>query len=281
MGDPLGSIYIDKQISRYKGYLPDDWTGSVLDKSKPARVLHQIVVDLVWAWRATAYTASMPVTAIKAMQAATLGYAKSKSPDASIVAFSDAILDKVSQKVPELVEDRRLRAQLMKELVTVADEFRAQRAADTPEMPIELIWQDFLNLDVFSLSVWSSQRISFVAFYNAYEAFLVNCAKQALGVTQLRATDKPFLDALRTAFGSDLSQPCWTCDEIKIGREVRHSLSHAGGRETKTLKKQKHDIILVGDVLQIVPDDNHRLLRQLRVGVDEIVTAAAVRPKFA
>jgi hypothetical protein len=281
MGNLIGTIYIDERISLYEGYLPDDWTGNVLDTSKPTAALYQIVADLVLAWRTAAYTASMPVTMIKAMQAATLSCAKFMSPDASIVAFSDAILARVSRKVPELFEDSRLRERLMKELVTLADEFRAQRAAVTAEMPVEPIWQDFLKHDAFMLSVWSSQRVSFVAFYNAYEAFLVDCAKRALGVTQLRAQDKPFLDALRTAFGSDLSVPCWTHHEIQIGREVRHSLSHAGGRETNDLKKRKHGIKLMGGALQIVPDDNHRLLRRLRLGVDVIVAAAAVHPKFA
>jgi hypothetical protein len=46
----------------------------------------------------------MPATAIKAMQAATLGYAKFVSPDASVISFAEDVLAKVSRKVPELVE---------------------------------------------------------------------------------------------------------------------------------------------------------------------------------
>jgi hypothetical protein len=238
-------------------------------------------MDLVLAWRAIAYTASMPVTAIKAMQAATLGYAKYVSPDGSIISFAESILAKVSRKIPELVEDRDLRSRLMSEFAIVADEFRARRSTITPEMPIEPLWQEFLEQDAFRLSVWASQRIAYVAFYNAYESFLVNCAKRALGVTQLRVSEKPFLSALRNAFGSDLSGVCWTNHEIHISREVRHSLSHAGGRETEKLKKQKHGIKLVDDVLQIFPDDNHNLLRRLRAGIDALISAAVAHPRFA
>jgi hypothetical protein len=281
MSNSLGTVYVDARISQYEGYLPDDWMGRALDASKPAAALGQIVANLLLAWRTAAYTASTPLTIIKTVQAAMLGYARVVSSDASIIAFSDGVVARMSQRIPDLVEDRRLRERLVRELVTLADEIRAQRAALTTEMPVEPVWQDFLKQDAFVLSVWSSQRVSFVAFYNAYEAFLVECVKRATGVTRLRAQDTEFLRFLRTAFGTDLSGPCWTNREIQIAREVRHSLSHAGGHETENLKKQKHGIRLEGSVLQIVPDDNHRLLRPLRNGVDAIITAAAAHPKFA
>jgi len=261
--------------------MSDEWTGQVYDASKGTAALYQMVVDLVLAWRTTAYTAMMPATSIKAMQAATLGYAKYVTPDGSVISYSEAVLAKVSRKVPELVENRNLRANLMSELVTVADEFRTARAAVTPEMPIEPLWQEFLEQDAFRLSVWASQRVAYVAFYNAYEAFLVDCAKRALAVRSLRATSDEFKEALRTGFAKDISAPCWTHHEINNARLVRHALSHAGGRETSDLKKQKHSIRLLGGVLQIVPDDNHKMLKRLRAGVDVVVTVAVADPKFA
>ncbi len=281
MGDHVCDIYIDKRIGLYTDYVPDDWAPKAFGPVKSGSALDHLLMDLLLAWRTTAYTASMPATAIKVVQASTLGYAKFVSPDSSIVAFADAVLAKVSRKVPELVEDRGLRARLMSEIVTVGDEFRAQRAAATPEMPIEPIWEDFLTQDAFALSVWSSQRVSYVAFYNAYEAFLVDCAKQALGNSQLRSSQKAFLEALRAAFASDLSGPCWNHREIHIGREVRHSLSHAGGRETEKLKKQRHGIKLMDGVLQIVPQDNHNLLRRLRAAVEALIAVTATHPSFA
>jgi hypothetical protein len=280
MSEPLREIWIDKQLELYEGYLSDEWTGQVYDATKATSALYQMVVDLVLAWRTTVYTASMPATAIKAMQAATLGYAKFVSPDASIISFAEAVLAKVSRKVPELVEDRDLRARLMSEIVTVADEFRALRAAVTPKMPIEPLWQEFLEKDAFRLSVWASQRVAYVAFYNAYEAFLVDCVKLALEVTSLKATSDEFKEALRTGFGKDISVPCWTHHEMNNAKLVRHALSHAGGRETADLKKQKHGIKLLGGMLQIVPHDNHNLLRRLRAGVDALVAVASADPRF-
>ena len=281
MSDPVRNIYIDNRMGSYEGYVPDDWGAKVFEVTKAAPGLDHMLVDLVMSWRTTAYTASMPATAIKAIQAATLGYAKFVSPDSSIIGFADGVLAKESRRVPELVEDRGLRARLASEIVTVADEFRAQHAAVTPEMPIDPIWYDFLKQDAFALSVWSSQRVSYVAFYNAYEAFLVDCAKLALGTSQLRATDKKFKEALRADFVNDISVPCWTHHDLNIAKLVRHALSHAGGWETADLKKQKHGIKLLGGVLQIVPDDNHNQLRRLRAGVEAIVAVAVADPRFA
>jgi hypothetical protein len=281
MGDPVRNIYLDKRIESYEGYMPDDWAPKAFGIVKPGSTLDDLMVDLLLAWRTIAYTASMPATTIKVAQATTLGYAKFVSPDSSIIEFADAVLAKVSRKVPELVDDRRLRARLASEIVTAADELRTQRSAVTPEMPVEPIWQDFLKQDAFAMSVWSSQRVSYVAFYNAYEAFLVDCAKVALGVSQLRATDKEFKEALRTGFGKDISVTCWTHHEMNNAKLVRHALSHADGRETADLKKQKHGIKVLDGKLQIVPEDNHNLLRRLRAGVEAVVAVAATDPKFS
>jgi heme exporter protein D len=279
--DPVRNIFIDKRMGSYEGYVPDDWSAKTFGPVKSGSALDNILVDLLLAWRTTAYTAAMPATAIKVAQATLLGYAKHVAPDASVVAFGDNIIAKLSRTIPELVEDRKLRAKLIEGLVTMAADFRDTRAKACPDIPIEPIWQDFLNQDAFAMSVWSSQRVTYVAFYNAYEAFLVECAKLALGVSQLRATDREFKEALRRAFCEDISVPCWMHHEMNICKLVRNALSHADGSETADLKKQKHGIVILKSKLQIVPDDNHKLLRRLRAGVEAMVTVAAPDPKFS
>ena len=44
-------------------------------------------------------------------------------------------------------------------------------------------------------------------------------------------------------------------------------LSHNGGRVTEELKMQKSGIEMVGDVLQIMPQDIHRILCRLDNGI--------------
>jgi hypothetical protein len=281
MADPVRNIWIDKRMSQSEGYIPDDWAPKAFGLVKPGSTLDNLLVGLLLGWRTTAYTAAMPAIAIKVAQSTTLGYAKYVSPDGMIVTHSEAIVAKVSRKVPELVDDRSLREALLKELVTVADEFRAARSAVTPDMPIEPIWANFLEQDAFAMSVWSSQRVSYVAFYNAYEAFIVECLKVGTGLPNLRSTDKKvFNEALRTGLGKDISSPCWSHHEINVARLVRNALSHNGGRETEELKKQKHGVKLIGDELQIVPEDNHRMLRRLRQAVEEITAVIKGNTKF-
>ena len=148
------------------------------------------------------------------------------------------------------------------------------------EFPVEPIWAEFMTDTAFRLSLWSSQQIAFVAFYNAYEAFLVDCLKVATGLTSLRTKMEAFRKGLRNAFQDDIADPCWFHSEINIARLIRHALSHNGARQTEDLKKQQHDIRLIGENLQIVPEDNHRMLRRLRKAVDKVIAVARDDPKF-
>src|SRR4051794_6207153 len=120
MADPVRHIHIDNRMGHYEGYIPDDWAPKALGPVKPGSALDNLLVDLLLGWRTTAYTASMPATTIKIAQSSTLGYAKYVSPDGMIVAYSEAIVAKVSRKIPELVDDRRLREAMLRELMTVA-----------------------------------------------------------------------------------------------------------------------------------------------------------------
>ncbi len=282
MDDSIRQLHTEIEISAYEGYLPEDWGEKTLAAVSKGSVLEQLLLDLGLLWRTASYTAQMPATSIRAMHAAAVGRGNYVTTDRSIVNYTDAILAKLSQRVPDLVENRTLRAQLVGALASIADEFRDKLASVKEEYPIEPIWTDFLQQLPFRLSLWSSQRLAFVAFYNAYEAFLVHCLKIGIGLPQLRSTDKKaFNEALRTSLGRDIAAPCWSHHEINIARLVRHALSHAGGRETEDLKKQPHGIKLIDGVLQIVPNDIHKMFRRLRLAVDELIAAAAGNPRFS
>lgn len=267
---PQIHIRVNPEIKAYQDYLPDDWSEAIVKQLPVGSVLERLVLDLALSWRSASYTAQMPATSIKAMHAAALGRGKMVSPDSSIVSYSDGILAKLSLQIPELVEDRALRALIQAALVAVAPDFRDRAAAVKDDFPIEPMWDEFLNDPPFHLSLWGSQRVAYVAFYNAYEAFLIDCLKFGKGVTRLRTTDKPeFNEALRTALGQDVTNPCWSHHEINLARLARHALSHNEGRLTEELKKQKHGIELIDDDLQIMPQDIHRMLNRLRAAVAE------------
>ena len=273
-------IFTDSDINAYQGYLPDEWGENTIGPIPEGTVLERLLLDLALAWRSASYTAQLPATSIRAMHAAAIGRASFVSPDSSIVAYSEKIIAQLTGMVPELTENRALRIRLMESLATIACEFRDRASQVGTSIPIDPIWADFMNDPAFRLSLWSSQRIAFVAFYNAYEVFLIDCLKVSTGLTSLRTQMEEFRKALRNSLREDIADPCWFHGEINIARLVRHALSHNGGRQTEDLKKQKFDIKLIGDNLQIVPEDNHWMLRRLRKAVEKVITVTRDAPKF-
>lgn len=88
------------------------------------------------------------------------------------------------------------------ELATIAAEFRDRAAAVKHEYPIEPIWEQFMEDTAFRISLWASQRVAYVAFYNGYEGFIVDFLKVGASLPSLRSTDKKaFNEALRTGWG--------------------------------------------------------------------------------
>lgn len=280
--DIVGQIFFDDRIEQYEGWLPDEWAVAVTDRFPLTSPLGQPLLDLVFAWRTTSYTASMPAVSVKSIQSAAVGYAHTVTPDTSIVALIDGLTGRLTRVAPELVTDRELRGRLVSEIAVIADEVRAANVSKQAELPIAPVWAMHLKEPAFLLGLWASQRVSFVSFYNAYEAFLVRGVKHLLGAEKLRAQDKEFRTALASGIGTDLTGPCWGHHEINRARVVRHALSHAGGRETDDMRKLgRHGFVILDGVLQIVPEDNHTMLKRLRAGVDAFVAAAETHPRFA
>jgi hypothetical protein len=286
MDDATRTIYINTDINAYENFLPSEWVTGVFEKAKAAPYLDSLLLDFTQSWRAIAYTASMPFLFVRSIQGAVLGYARYKTSDASIVSFGDQVLDRVANETSrEFGISRKIRRTIAKRISAIATEFREQRAKIELQMPIDEIWQNFYRDDGYVQGVWSSQRVAFLAFYNEYEAFLIQCAKEALGKTSFRITDKgdkkEFYDLLRSKFDTNILDICWLHSEINIARVVRNSLSHSGGKETDDLKGLNHGFKFMDGKLQIGPEHIHRLLRHLRAGVTAFVAAAAIMPIFA
>jgi hypothetical protein len=281
MDEPDRRIRTDANISSYAGYMPDDWGEKTIDPIPDGTVLERLLMDLALSWRSASYTAQMPATCIRAMHAAALGRTRFISPDSSILAYSESIIAELARRTPGLVGDGELCATLLSELVKISAEVRDRTAAVKNEYPIEPLWAEFMEEVGFRISLWESQRIAFVAFYNAYESFIVRSLKVATGNRQLRSSQKkPFNEALRSGLGKDISPTCWSHHDINIARLVRHALSHYGGRETEDLKKQKHGVSLIDEELQIQPEDVKRMLQCLRTAVDEVTAIVRGNPKF-
>lgn len=280
MPEPVRHIEIDDRIEAYSNYLPSDWMQAVAEKAAPTPALDHILTDMLLAWRSTAYTAAMPAIMPQSIRATLEGYAGCVSPDSSIVAFAEAVVAKVSQRLPELVENSRLRSAILAELATVAAEFRDIRARVKPDMPVAPFWQSLLREPAGQMSVWSSQRCCYVIFFNAYEDFLTHCVRRVTGGDQPRTQSKEFKRALQTQFGTDLYDVCWGGVDVVRVRFIRNALSHANGRENPELKAHGHRVRVLDGVLQVFPEDIREMLRTLQIAVDAMVSAASGLSQF-
>ncbi len=283
MAEQEHTIQIERDRGQYLGYIPDAWTASLDERMRGTPVLERLAFDMLLQWRAVANTASMPAVAVMAMHSTLNGYVQAVMPDSTALSWVDAIMKQLSRGVPELVEDRQLRAKLISKIATLATDIRDAKEVAQTSHPIEPMWQMMLEDPAFRLSLWSSQRVAYQGFWNVYEEFLVRCARRASGDEELRCMDGKFKGVLRTAFGAhhDILDPCWTCKDIYASREVRNALTHSGGRITEPLAKLNHGIEIIDGVLQILPDDTHRLLLRLRIAIDALVSVAMMHPAFS
>ena len=282
MGVADKHIFVDDRLESYGGYLPEEWAWGVSKAAACSPVLDEFVLDLVLDWRTTSYTAAMPAIAVRAVQQSLVGYAGCKVPERGVRGLAAEMLRRLARRVPELTKNRGLRSRTRQAVEGIAAEVSWQTAGIETEVPIDPLWKGFLDAPAFKMSLWSSQRVAFVAFYNAYESFLIRCLKHALAVDRLRTSDKEFKAALKSAVGADLTDVCWAGADLNLARTVRHALSHNGGRETEDLKRLgRHGFVILGGVLQIVPEDNHKLVGRLRRAADAITVAASRHEAFS
>jgi hypothetical protein len=122
-----------------------------------------------------------------------------------------------------------------------------------------------------------------VSIYNSYDNFVAQLVGIALSLDECpRTAGKKFKHLFRDAFSDDLKKKCWTKHEIQVFREVRHALSHAGGRVTAELDelRPKHDFIVVEDRIQVTPDKTKSLFAVLKDCVYALSEVAVGMPQF-
>ncbi|MBI5589416.1 MAG: hypothetical protein HY881_02920 [Deltaproteobacteria bacterium] len=111
------------------------------------------------------------------------------------------------------------------------------------------LWNEFLEVNSFKVSLWKIAEGSFCAIYYAYENFLVRILSEITG-KHLRVTDRDFNKELIRTYGQVLANRFWTTNFISVSREIRNCITHNGGKVTKRLLNMKPlPMIENGDVL--------------------------------
>ena len=134
----------------------------------------------------------------------------------------------------------------------------------------------------FQLAIWGSQRICFGAIYVAYEDFVRECIRLALGIAKYKprgGITTIVADAARF-FGQPLADDCLNAPEVWHSRLVRNALAHNGGKETDELKQVQHGIRVESGLLQIMAPDNRRLFNILKIRAYKLTEKAVLLPNM-
>jgi hypothetical protein len=236
------------------------------------------VYDFVLALRAIAITASLPFTVVSQMEKFVDGYMQA-TPEPMGKKIATVIAGRLVRELD--VADPDLRNQIAVKCLEIGASTHALRTNISP-FSADDIWRRYSNEKGFQLALTESQRLGFVATYNAYESLLLRCLATALRRPSIRkGSDKKFETHFVSAFGETALENCWGNSEIQLLRAARHSLAHAGGRETNDLKRLKHPFTVKTETIQIAPGHLQFAIQLVEQGSECLVRAALSHTSFA
>lgn len=281
MSDPRYGIYVVSILQEYRNIFSDDWAHRFFAVTSKAPRLDTLALDLVTEWRASVYAMSMPPAILDHIKAFYDGFFQNEKPNTNLLNLATQIPKRLVRKVPELTGSPELIRKLEVEIVRLGAEINEISECDREEFDIEKTWREYLGHHVFQLALWGSQRNGYLSIFNSYESFLLQCVKARTPNEPCRVTRSEFKRQLTAAFGEQLLHDCWTCPEINIAKLARHAISHAGGRVTDDLSKQKHGLHEHEGRIQITPADTKALLGILKQAAMSLAIKAADLSEFS
>jgi hypothetical protein len=131
------------------------------------------------------------------------------------------------------------------------------------------------------VSIWGAQRTCYAALYVAYENFFAECLRLAKSDENYHTgRHEEFKEQLAADFGKDIVDNCFD-GPVEIARLARNALAHNGGKETKLLKAQKHDLLVDDEgKIHIVAAHNVNLFNTLKQRAQKLAEKACAMPHF-
>jgi hypothetical protein len=278
------NIFLDDRLASYRKLFSDDWAHRLHKFIDGAPKLRCLGFDLLMQWRGAAYTAEFPATLIDHFSNFAAGFIREPTPNTDIIELATAPIARCSREIPELNIDPSVQNKLRKLFIEIGAQLTDFGQNRTYEFPREEIWKRYLQEPVYQItlwsSLWSSLRICYAAIFNAYDNFLARCTQVAAADTDIKTTDRDFNKRFSAAFGEPMLRQCWHTKDMHIIRRARHSLSHAGGRDTEPLQKLNHSIRVEAGKLQITPDDLGHEYETLKTNVLSFAEHAHEWPQF-
>ncbi len=280
------NIYIEKDFEAYRNTFSDDWCKRIDNLTDTKPKLSGIILDLILDWRSAAYTASLPATTLEMIKSHHDGLVNSNSPNSTLIRLTEALKTKLAREMPdEFTVDPSLGRRIQKSLIDTCGEIIETWDNDNREFEfsIEEHWNIYTEYSAFQLGLWGSQRVCYVSIFNAYDSF-VSRVTDTVSIAQktdcCRTVDREFKKYFSDLFGNTIKNACWCNNELATARYARHALSHAGGRETKNLKKQKHDFEIVDGKIHVTPGNTKALYSLLTDCVFQLSEKAVTMPEF-
>jgi hypothetical protein len=258
------TILIDERPESYGSFFTDNFAELALNATTDVPALYEVAFDLVAEWRSMSYSAALPATIPSSLKSFHDGYTNQENPEAGILKFADAILQKVAQTTPELTSDPLLQKALHDQLIKTSTEITRINANLQIEMDANAVWNHYLTLHPFTLGLSGTLRIVFVSMYGAYENFIVRAMSAAYGGRRFNVTKRnQFEKAFRDAFGN-LYENCWDNDNLRSYRLVRNAFVHAGGRVTPQLADVQIPVVEHENSLHVYPEHLRNLFDLLK-----------------
>jgi hypothetical protein len=276
----IGEIYIDPDIDSYQNYIDDNQIDDILNVAKDTPKLNKLVTNLLIDWRGAAYTASLSSFVLKHSKSFIEGYVNNK-PNSLLIELVEAFTHRCSKEIKDLVNYSSIKEKLASILIKIGDETLQKYEKSSFEFPTEIAWETYLEKHYYQLSIWSSQRLSYLTIYTSYENFITQLMRIALEKPDYKMPKSDdFKNQFRNIFNQELLDKCWNDRNIKITRYARHSLSHVSGEETEELKNFGHNFVMVNNKIQITPNDIKNLFCDTSKAVKELVVKSSTMDKF-
>jgi len=267
----------DERLEAYNIQLTRGFAKRITSEADKSPVLAEVVYDFVLALRAVGITASLPFTVVSQMNKFVDAYMRA-TPEPVGKKIAGAITARLVREVG--IDDPDLRNRIAAKCLEIGASAHHLRTNFSP-FSADDIWNMYRNEKGFQIALTESQRIGFVATYNAYESFLIRCLAIALARPTLRkGSDDKFQESFHSAFGKDACRFCWEDTEIQLFRAARHALAHAGGRETKELIRLGHPFSVKTDTIQIAPGHLQYAINLVEQKSEHLVANALSHPAF-
>ena len=207
-------------------------------------------------------------------------FVKTGEINTTLLRLAEGITAKLASEIPDVISEPSLIRRLQERIVKLGCDLEDSKLRDQIDFPLAEMWQSYLEKPAYQLSLWGSQRVCYVSIYNSYENFITRAVSIARSIASCRTTDRDFNKYLTDSLGSALFQKCWTRQAIHIARLARHALSHAGGRVTDDLGKQKHGFDVRDGRIQVTPTKTKELFAVLKDSVYALAEKATTMPEF-